>query len=309
MPRLLLLFLLLFFPGLSTVGAVGLNVAVSIKPIHSLVSALMQGVAEPELIITASGTPHHYNLRPSEVRSLYQADLVVWVGPELESVLSKPLASRSSQQSVMALLKELPARQKLATREGGNWGNAEGISEADHDHSDIDPHIWLSPDNARVISTAIASRLAIIDPANREQYNKNLESLLNRLSTLDVRAKNRLTPLQQKKYIVFHDAYQYFEKHFGLNPVGALAIDPDRRPGARRLNEIKKSIHNMAVECIFTEPQFEPRLVSILTEGTSVRTGILDPLGADLPPGPELYFDLISEMAASLATCLSGNDH
>jgi zinc transport system substrate-binding protein len=307
MLRLLLLIPLLFYPGQATAG--GVNVAVSIKPLHSLISSLMLGVGEPDLVITAAGSPHSYNLRPSEVRLLHRADLVVWIGPELESVLARPLANRKSPATIITLLEELPSGQLLPTREGGDWSKAEQANhhgEHDHDHGQIDPHIWLSVNNARTIATIVEARLAEIDPANRQRYESNLAALQKRLADLEQATEERLAPLRQQNYLVFHDAYQYFEKQFGLNPVGALAVDPDRLPGARRLTEIKRRIRDSAISCIFAEPQFEPRMVDILAEGTAIRIGVLDPIGAELTPGEDLYFNLLSAMASSLQTCLAG---
>jgi zinc transport system substrate-binding protein len=270
----------------------------------------MQGVGEPSLVIASSGSPHSYNLRPSEVRTLHRADLVVWIGPELESVLDKPLANRKSSNGVLTMLDVLPEGQLLPTREAGAWQVADHHEkhDHDHDHGQIDPHVWLSVDNALVIATIIGARLADLDPANRQYYEKNLAALQKRLTELARSTGDRLAPLRQEKYLVFHDAYQYFEKQFGLRPVGALAIDPDRPPGARRLTDIKRRIRDTAISCIFTEPQFEPRMVEILAEGTDIRTGMLDPIGADLSPGPELYFDLITAMTDALQACLSGDN-
>lgn len=305
MLRWLPLFLLLLFPAMA---AAELQVAVSIRPIHSLVSALMQGAGAPDLVIAAAGSPHSYNLRPSEVRLLHQADLVVWVGPELETVLSKPLASRTAKNSVVTLLLVLPKETLLPAREGGDWSDADHPAEG-HAHDGVDPHIWLSPTTAGAAARLIAARLVELDADHRDLYQRNLATLLKRLDVLAQRTGARLTPLREQKYLVFHDAYQYFERDFGLRPAGALAVDPDRPPGARRLTEIRASIRNQGITCLFTEPQFEPRLVKVLAEGTSMRVGTLDPVGADLTPGTELYFSLITDMAAALETCLTGQEH
>jgi len=303
MLRWLPLFLLLLFPGTAVAG---LKVAVSIRPVHSLVCSLMQGSGTPELVIAAAGSPHNYNLRPSEVRLLHQADLMIWLGPELETVLSRPLAGRNAGSQTLELLQELPERLILTTREGGRWDNHH--SEADPAHGHLDPHIWLSPTNAGAIATIIAARLVELDAGNRDLYERNLAALQARLDALATLTATRLAPLQQRNYLVFHDAYQYFERDFGLRPVGALAVDPDRPPGARRLAEIKASIRSQQIICLFTEPQFEPRLVKVLAEGTDIRIGTLDPIGAELAPGKELYFDLITAMATALETCLAGKE-
>ena len=305
MLRWLPFFLLLLFPATASAG---LKVAVSIRPIHSLVCSLMQGVGVPDLVIAAAGSPHSYNLRPSEVRLLHQSDLVVWVGPELEAVLSKPIASRTMKGGVLTLLAELPKELILPARQGGAWSTVGHHRLEEHAHGEVDPHLWLSPANAATAAKIIADRLVALDVANRVLYQRNLAVLLARLEDLARRTTARLAGLRQQQYLVFHDAYQYFERDFGLQPAGALAIDPDRPPGARRLTDIKASIHNRSISCIFTEPQFEPRMVNVLAEGTQMRIGTLDPVGAELTPGPELYFALITDMATALETCLSGKE-
>ncbi len=310
MKRIIISLLLLILSGVAPVAAEGITVAVSIRPLHSLVASLMRGVAEPQLIVRSAGSAHGYNLRPSEQRLLQQADLVVWVGPELEAFLERPLGNLDKVKS-LRLLRDVPQLQRLPARKGGAWGgelHGHGHGHGHDDASGIDPHVWLSPENARITAGAILQRLVRIDPKNAPAYRRNHDRLLGRLSRLDAGIASRLAHLRQGKYIVFHDAYQYFERHYGLNPVGALAVDPDRRPGARRLMELKEEIGARGVACIFSEPQFEPRLVGILTEGTTVRTGTLDPLGTDLLPGPDLYFRLLDNMASSLTSCLTGGE-
>ncbi|PLX72814.1 MAG: zinc ABC transporter substrate-binding protein [Desulfuromonas sp.] len=302
----MLLILLALLPAPATAGPA---VVASIKPIHSLVANLMQGAGEPTLLVRAGGSPHGYNLRPSEVHNLEAADLVVWVGPQLESFMVRPLANLELNGHLLTLL-EQPEMTILPSRRGGVWGEGHGHdhtdgAEADHDDDRIDPHIWLAPSNAAAIADAVARKLVEIDPGMATVYNKNLAALKQRLQTLQGTIEKRLRPLRSKHYIVFHDAYQYFEQEFDLHPLGALAIDPDRRPGARRLAQLQQTIRDRNVTCIYTEPQFTPRLADILAEGSDAGVGILDPLGADLDAGPELYFTLIEQMATALEGCRS----
>lgn len=305
MLRFLLVLLLLWPAAPVFAGDKAVNVAVSIKPIHSLVSSLTRDVSEPDLIVSSAGSPHGYNLRPSEVRALNRAGLIVWVGPGLESFMTKSIRTLDQTHPVITLLTDLEDLQLLPARAAGDWSDPH-LHDNHEGHADqIDPHLWLSPENAAIFSAAITDRLITIDPGNQRIYKKNRDALLRRLTELEQEMSRRLTPVQQGKYIVFHDAYQYFEKSFGLNPVAALAIDPDRRPGARRLSELRQVIRDHSVTCVFTEPQFEPRLIKILIEGTDVRIGSLDPLGADIPAGPDLYFSLMEQMAASVENCLA----
>jgi len=306
MKRLPILFILILMSGSLAFGAVRPKVAVSIKPLHSLLSNILLGIAEPQLIVSAAGSPHGYNLRPSEARALQQAELIVWVGPELESFMVKPLANIAPDTPRLTLLHDLPELTIYPARSGGQWATHHD-HEHTHDHLDTsDPHLWLSPKNAAIITRAVTQKLVAIDPANSSRYQQNRDLLLSRLLQLDRKINRRLAGFKQVKYIVFHDAYQYFEKEYQLSPVGALAIDPERRPGARRLAELKKTIETTKVVAVFSEPQFEPRLVRILTEGTTLRTGILDPLGADLAPGVDHYFALMEQLTTALEKGLAG---
>lgn len=287
------------------------NVVVSIKPIHSLVAGVMQGVAEPQLLVKG-GSPHGYVLRPSEARMLANADLVIWVGPALEGFLEKSLATLGHRAQQLELLETLHD-QLLPLREGGSWEEHGHEKSGGHQHaqtadttSSADPagernaHLWLSPRLAIKIVAQTASRLSEIDPARQASYQTNAHRLQQRLIALDRQLADKLTPVKTVPYIVFHDAYQYFEAAYGLNVVGSITVDPERQPGARRISEIRRKIKSLDARCVFNEPQFEPRLVATIIEGTGARSGVLDPLGAELPAGPETYFQLLNQLADNL---------
>ena len=279
------------------------KVVVSIKPIHSLVAAVMQGVAEPQLLIKGGGSPHGYVLRPSEARSLANADLVVWVGQELESFLEKSLSTLGQNARQLKLAEELESHL-LPLREGGSW-EAHVQGHDDHkEHGEQDQHLWLDPQLAQQIVTKTAAALAEMDPAHRERYQKNAAQLKERLDSLHAQLKEKLAPVKDVPYVVFHDGYQYFEAAYGLNAVGSISIDPERKPGARRIREIRQKIKELNVRCVFSEPQFEPRLVTTVIEGTAAATGVLDPVGAELPAGPESYFQLMNALADDLVAGL-----
>jgi zinc transport system substrate-binding protein len=308
--------------GLSTASAWAADlrspkVVVSIKPIHSLVAGVMQGVAEPRLLVTGGGSPHGYVLRPSEARGLADADLVVWVGGEMESFMVKPLSTLGRNARQLELAEELES-QLLPLREGGSW-EAHAHAGGDHEpeaaerheeherhgeHGEYNQHLWLDPQLAQQIVTKTGDALADIDPAHGNQYRENAARLKERLGSLDARLKAKLAPVKKVPYVVFHDAYQYFETAYGLNAVGSVTIDPERRPGARRIREIREKIKELNARCVFSEPQFEPRLVATVIEGTGARTGVLDPLGARLPAGPESYFLLLNALADNLVAGL-----
>ncbi|AWU97219.1 zinc ABC transporter substrate-binding protein ZnuA [Azospirillum ramasamyi] len=293
------------------------KVVVSIKPIHSLVASVMHGVGEPTLLVRGGASPHSYTMKPSDAKALAAADLVVWVGPELESFLEKPLRANAPRATLLTLM-DLKGLTLLETREGGAWdahdhGKKRGHGHQDHDHKDHDhadehgelnTHIWLDPANARAIVEAAAEALAAGDPANAEAYRKNADRKLQELDALDAELKAALAPVKDKPFVVFHDAYQYFEARYGLSAVGSITVSPDRRPSAKRLSAIRAKIGGLGAACVFAEPQFEPTLVRTVVEGTKARTGVLDPEGSELPEGEALYPTLMRNLAASLRGCL-----
>lgn len=293
------------------------KVVVSIKPIHSLVASVMHGVGEPTLLVRGGASPHSYTMKPSDAKALSAADLVVWVGPELESFLEKPLKANAPKATLLTLM-DLKGLTLLETREGGAWeahdhGRKGGHDHKGHDHKghdhaeeheELNSHIWLDPANARAIVTALAEALAAKDPAGAETYRTNADRTLQQLDGLDAELKAALAPVKDKPFVVFHDAYQYFEARYDLSAVGSITVSPDRRPSAKRLSAIRAKIGGLGAACVFAEPQFEPALVQTVVEGTRARTGVLDPEGTELPEGEALYPALLRNLAASLRGCL-----
>lgn len=282
------------------------GVVASIKPVHSLVAGVMQGVGAPHLIVRGGASPHATSLKPSDAAALQDAAVVFWIGEDLEAFLAPALDSLAGAAAVVALA-EAPGLTRLPYREGGPWDAHEEEEEHehhDHDHEGIDMHLWLDPDNARAMVAAIAEALAAADPENADAYRANAERLAARLDALAGEIESRLAPVKAVPFVVFHDAFQYFGRRFGLNTVGAVTVSPEQRPGAARLHEIQAKIAALGARCVFAEPQFEPRLAQVAVEGTDARTAILDPLGAGLADGPELYFELLRSNAASLEACL-----
>ncbi len=281
-------------------------VVVSIKPLHSLVAGVMEGVATPLLLVKGGGSPHGYVLRPSEARALAKAQLIVWVGEELESFLQKPLATFGQGDHQLKLSEQLQ-KSLLVKRQGGSWeGHAHqhsdenGAAGLKMQHQNPDLHLWLDPTLAKQIVILTDKRLSEIDPAHRSQYNSNTTELIKKLDQLDQKLREQLTPVKDIPYIVFHAAYQYFESAYGLNAVGSITIDPERRPGAKRIKEIREKIKQLGARCVFSEPQFKSRLIATVIEGTGAKTGTLDPLGADLPAGPDAYFQLMTRLGDNL---------
>lgn len=327
------------------------SVVVSIKPIHGIASAIMAGLGKPTLLIDGASSPHAYSLRPSEARSLQEADLVIYVSHGLERFLKKPLATLSGNAHQLELA-DIDGLTVRAMREGGAWeahshdhegheheghdheghdhadhqdehhddhGHEEHAHAEDHDHDHAhegeeghqhdeegaDPHIWLDPANGAAIATAIATELGEIDPDHAGTYQDNLKKFLASLDALGNDLETQLAPVREKPFVVFHDAYQYLEAGFGLNAVGSITVSPEQKPGAKRLHEIEDKIRNSNAVCVFAEPQFRPAIVEAVVADTAAHIGTLDPLGADIPAGPDAYQNILRQNIGALVDCLS----
>ena len=355
------------------------NVVASIKPVHSLVAAVMQGVGTPDLIVQGAGSPHTYALKPSQAKQLQEADLVFWMSHDLEAFLEKPIEGIATK-ATSVLLTESHGLTKLTFREGGAFdshGHDEHDDHKDHDdhseekhddhgqddhaeekqddhghddhaedkhddhvhddhagdkhddhghddhddhaeekhddhddhddhgHEGFDPHVWLDPLNAKAMVHEIEEALSEADPDNAAAYAANAESVMGKLDSLVAEIDAELQPVKGRRYVVFHDAYQYFETRFGVSAVGSITVSPEILPGAERVSELQEKVRSLDATCVFSEPQFEPKLVATVTENTNAGTGVLDPLGAAIDDGPDLYFTLIRNMARALKECLS----
>ena len=302
-----------FFASITCANA-DINVVTSIKPVHSLVSGVMEGVATPDLIIDTGGSPHTYSLKPSQARQLQNADVVFWISPKLEAFLEKPIESIATNALVLQLL-ETDGVIKVSFREGGAF-DAHDHDDEDHDEHDehdehhedeTDPHLWLDPLNAAILVDHIADVLSDSDPDNKQTYEANADAMLTKLDQLVDDVTTELKPVQDRGYIVFHDAYQYFERRFNVSAIGSITVSPEVLPGADRIRELQEKVASLDASCVFSEPQFEPRLVSTITENTNTRTGVLDPLGSSIENGPDQYFQLIRDMSSSLKECLASD--
>jgi len=297
------------------------SVVASIKPVYSLVAAIMDGVGDPHLIVQGVESPHTFSLKPSRARTIADADVIIWIGPELEPALGKPIRSLGAGAAVVELatvngLTRLPFRaggafedhekdddhRKGQEHDDGHGHNEHGHDE--HDHEGTDPHLWLDPMNAALFAGAIAEALITADPGNATRYRSNADRLSSEISELSERVSTRMAPLKERPFIVFHDAYRYFEDRFGLAAAGSFTINPEIRPGARRLRELRHKIEELGAVCVFAEPQFSRKLLTVATDGTRARIGLLDPLGSNIADGPDLYVTLIQRMAESFESCL-----
>lgn len=302
-----LLVLLLLLPALpfGAARAEGPAVLATIKPLHSLVAGVMAGIGQPDLLLRGNASPHSYSLRPSDAIRLRQAKAIFWIGPILENFLERPLAAIDGGARIVTLA-QAPGVSLLPARTGGLWeeDEAEGGAADAGSLAGKDEHFWSDPENAKAMVAAIVASLAAADPADAARYRRNGEALTARLGALDAALAARLAPVRGRPFIVFHDAYQYFERRYGLNAVGSVTVHPESQPGVRRVREIREKIASSGARCVFSEAQFEPALVRMLTAGTDTGTAPLDEIGSDLPEGPDLYFTMMTRLADRLAACL-----
>ena len=294
------------------------KVVASIKPIHSLASSLMDGIGKPDLIVDGYASPHGFAMKPSHAKMLQEADIIFWVGEDLENFLVKPLSSIAKKAEKIELM-EIKGLEVLKFRERNIFDDHDdhghddhGKKEDDHDdhghddheghaHGEFDPHIWLDPVNAKVILKEMAEHLIENDEKNSAIYKKNLAKALKDIDKLIKDTKSELT--KSIASIVFHDAYQYFEERFNVNILGAFTVNTDVMPGAEQLAEIREIIEHDKVACVFSEPQFNPDIIKAVAKDMNIKTGVIDPLGATLNPGKDLYFNLIKNMSASFKNC------
>ncbi len=271
------------------------KVVVSIAPIYSLVMGVMEGVGEPLLLMQSTASPHHFSLRPSHMKALSGAQLVIRIGEDFERFLNRPLSHFKKNRRLLNII-ELPDLKLLPYRDSDH---------AKHHHAQsMDPHLWLDPDNAQVIVKAIVALLSEIDVVNKRVYQTNGQRMLQALQALDEHLTVVLNDINDQPYLVLHDAYYYFEKHYQLNQVGAVAINPERRPGARRLSEIRKIATQKKVRCIFGEPQMAAKYLGGIAGDVGLKLGMLDPLGVGLKEDQTLYFQMMDRLAESLVNCL-----
>ncbi len=345
--RRLALYGTVFAVGLGNLAAAAESpkVVTSILPLGSIAAAIMDGVGEPEVLLEPGASPHAYSMKPSQAQALSDADLIVWVGPDMEVFLERPLealggAARQLELMAVSGIELLPYREG-ALFEAHDHDDEHAHDDHDHDdehahddhdhdeehahddhdhdeehahddhdhdeehgHGEMDAHIWLSPANARVIGAAIAASLGEIDPDHAEIYAANAERFAGALDEVEAEIDGILAPVRDRPFIVFHDAYRYFEQHFDMPAAGAIHLSPEVPPGAARIAEIQARIGELEAACVFAEPQFEPRLIQTVIDGSDAQSAVLDPLGTEIDVGPESYPQLLSNLADSIAECL-----
>jgi zinc transport system substrate-binding protein len=290
-------------------AAADVNVVVTIKPLHALVSQVMTGAGTPELLVKGSASAHTYALKPSDASKLGQADVFFRMSETMEPFTAK--ISKSLPKSVQVVTLQTTRGLKLyQRRSGATFGDDHDHSDGDahdhdHGHDATDGHSWLDPINAKVLADRIAQVLGAKEPAKAALFNANAAALKTKLDDLSAELTRDLTPVAGKPYIVFHDALQYFERRYKLRVVGSISMSPEVPPSAKRLSTLRRKIASLGAVCVFAEPQFDTRLVNNLAEGTRARIGTIDPEGSRIEPGPDLYFTLLRNLTQDLRSCLA----
>ena len=313
MPRILALLPLALAGALSMVataraaGDASPAVAVTIKPLHSLVAAVMAGIGKPDLVVPGTVLPRDYMPSPADAERLVKARLVFWIGPMLERNFANPLARISGATEVVSMA-EGPGFVLRPTRTGGAWALEDDAPVGAGDTSAVDGHLWLDPQNARAIVATAASRLGAADPAHAARYTRNAATLYARLDALDNTLRQKLAGVVNWRFLVYRDDYQDLEQRYGLSAAGAILGATGEPPGPIRLQALRHQIQLSHARCVFGEPDSPVTVIDAVADGLSVRTGSLDPEGIALKPGPDLYFDLMTALAVSLRKCLLGRD-
>ena len=295
-----------------------IKVVTTIKPLHSLISRIMESRGEPQLIIEGTNNPHTFVFKPSHAEMLEEADIVFWIGEDLEAFMEKPLDSLAKNAKKIAFM-ESESIEKLKFREknifddhddhddhDGHEDEHEDEHEGhddhdDHKHGEFDAHIWLDPENAKEMVKIIRDELIKIDPEGQRQYSVNTAGATLELDNLINNVEKELS--KDISYVVFHDAYQYFETRFGVTSAGALTLNPDVLPGAKQIADIQDLIRDKGIKCIFSEPQYNPKIIETLGNDMNISTGVMDPLGAFIEEGPSMYGELINGITNSIKEC------
>ncbi|WP_447834700.1 zinc ABC transporter substrate-binding protein ZnuA [Aeromonas veronii] len=290
-----------------------IEVLTTIKPLGFIAAAITDGVSEPKVLLPTGASPHDFSLRPSDIRSINSADLVVWVGPELEGFMAKPLANHPHALT-LTQVEGMPLFN-YATQDSHGSHDHDDHDHAAHEHGDhdegheghhhegVDPHIWLGPTQAKVIAKAIASELGKLDPANQARYDANLAAFDTKVDAKDKVIAGQMKAVNEKGYFVFHEAYGYWERHYGMSSKGHFTVSPERRPGAKTLVDIRKALEEKQASCIYAEPQFSPAVIESVARNTGAKVLLLDEVGEQVPLGPDGYPQFMQQLADAFAQC------
>ncbi|HHQ4619250.1 zinc ABC transporter substrate-binding protein ZnuA [Aeromonas veronii] len=290
-----------------------IEVLTTIKPLGFIAAAITDGVSEPKVLLPTGASPHDFSLRPSDIRNINSAGLVVWVGPELEGFMAKPLANHLHALA-LTQVEGMPLFN-YATQDSHDSHDHDDHDHAAHEHGDhdegheghhhegVDPHIWLGPTQAKVIAKAIASELGKLDPANQARYDANLAAFDTKVDAKDKVIAGQMKAVNEKGYFVFHEAYGYWERHYGMSSKGHFTVSPERRPGAKTLVDIRKALEEKQASCIYAEPQFSPAVIESVARNTGAKVLLLDEVGEQVPLGPDGYPQFMQQLADAFAQC------
>ncbi|MFM5315035.1 zinc ABC transporter substrate-binding protein ZnuA [Aeromonas veronii] len=290
-----------------------IEVLTTIKPLGFIAAAITDGVSEPKVLLPTGASPHDFSLRPSDIRNINSAGLVVWVGPDLEGFMAKPLANHLHALA-LTQVEGMPLFN-YATQDSHDSHDHDDHDHAAHEHGDhdegheghhhegVDPHIWLGPTQAKVIAKAIASELGKLDPANQARYDANLAAFDTKVDAKDKVIAGQMKAVNEKGYFVFHEAYGYWERHYGMSSKGHFTVSPERRPGAKTLVDIRKALEEKQASCIYAEPQFSPAVIESVARNTGAKVLLLDEVGEQVPLGPDGYPQFMQQLADAFAQC------
>jgi zinc transport system substrate-binding protein len=302
-------FMILTFSNNANAEGKRIKIAVSIKPIHSIVTNISYGVFEPDLILDDNTSPHIYSLKPSDAQKIQDADIIILVSKELETFLQKPTEFYKDSKTIIELVKLEGIKLRNNRNNNLSEVSVQGLDEHEATENDpkyIDPHIWLSPKNAIIIAEHMANVLSEKDPDNSYIYKQNFSDFKNKLDKQDILIKEKLAPYADTPFIVFHDAYQYFDKHYKLNYKGYVTQPSGDAIGAKRLKEIEEIISREKIACIFSEPQFSDTYIKNIADTLHIRINSLDPDGYGIESGKNAYFDILNNIANNIESCLKG---
>lgn len=275
------------------------DVLTSVRPVGLITAAIADGVTDTQILLPDGASPHDYALKPSDLKKIWSADLVVWVGPELETFLQKPLSAVPEQKQVV--ISELESVRPLLLKNDEDDAHDE---DGHHHHGEYNMHLWMSPDIARQTAQAVYNKLLVSYPDKKSVLDVNLRKFNGQLTETEKNIAQQLAPVKTHGYFVFHDAYGYFEKRFDLSPSGHFTVNPEIQPGAQTLNNIRLKLAEQNALCVFAEPQFRPAVIKAVAKGTNAKMGVLDPLGSGIAVDRDGYTNFLSRLSAQYASCL-----
>lgn len=292
-------------------GAAQADVVASIKPVGFIAAAIADGVTPVKVLLPDGASEHDYSLRPSDIKTIRNADLVVWIGPDMEAFMPKVVgqlpAKKSLEIASLTDVKPLLMRGSEEDEESETAGHHHHEDAGEHHHhGEFNMHLWLSPEIARNAAVAIHAKLLELMPRSKDKLDANLQHFEAALAQSNKDIEKQLAPVKDKGYFVFHDAYGYFEKHYGLSPLGHFTVNPEIQPGAQHLHYIRTQLVEQKAVCVFAEPQFRPAVIDAVARGTNVRKGTLDPLGMDVRLGKDSYVKFLSQLSSQYTNCLKG---